>query len=309
MTVVLPGDIVPLPSSSSSSIKLGPGLLPSQPDPSAASSSSSSHTLTSIRPGALGQLVDGNRSKGKRKDDSDSQGGPSSSRPSSQAWWVETNTKRYIPSPGDSVIGQITNRGAESYTVSLFSAHQTTLPALSFEGATKRHKPNLKIGQLVYARVVSADRFTEPELTCVDPVTGKSEGFGELKVEERNGKQGFAMVWKISIGLARSLLRPNHKLLPTLANHFPFEAAIGANGQVWIRASEPRQVITVGKVLEEADSLYYPEQDSNVFRSGMEVEEEEQEQEGGLGELAEKVVLDRGMIGEKRIKALVANFA
>ena len=55
------------------------------------------------------------------------------------------------------------------------------LDALAFEGATKRSKPNLKIGTLVYARVVSALRDMEPELECVDGATGKAEGFGELK--------------------------------------------------------------------------------------------------------------------------------
>lgn len=100
---------------------------------------------------------------------------------------------------------QITNRGAESYTVSLFSAHQATLPALSFEGATKRHKPNLKVGALVYAKVVSADRFTEPELTCVNAVTGKSDGFGDLKTtDERGEKTGHAMLFRTSLGLART---------------------------------------------------------------------------------------------------------
>ncbi|CDR99735.1 hypothetical protein [Sporisorium scitamineum] len=142
MTVVLPGDVISIPSGSA--IKLGPGLLPTPSTPS---------SWTAIRPGALGQIASSS-STSKTKD-------------AQTAFWVETNTLRYVPAPGDSVIGQITNRGAESYTVTLFSAHSATLPALSFEGATKRHKPNLRIGSLVYARIVSADRFTEPELTWV----------------------------------------------------------------------------------------------------------------------------------------------
>ena len=217
MTVVLPGDVVPF--ASSSSIKLGPGLLPT---PAPASTS-----LTAIRPGALGQIEPSTSSIAKKKDNE-------------AAFWVETNTSRvrtshpphpshsiaapytnpypsfplshcvrcleqYVPAPSDPVIAQITNRGAEAYTVTLFSAHAATLPALSFEGATKRHKPNLRIGALVYARIVSADRFTEPELTCVNPVTGKSDGFGDLKTtDERGEKSGHAMLFRISIGLART---------------------------------------------------------------------------------------------------------
>lgn len=33
----------------------------------------------------------------------------------------------------------------------------------------------------MYARVSLANRDMEPELECVDPATGKAEGFGELK--------------------------------------------------------------------------------------------------------------------------------
>lgn len=55
-----------------------------------------------------------------------------------------------------------------------------TLDALAFEGATKRSKPNLKIGAIVYARVTLAQAFAEPEIECVDQTTQKSQGFGEL---------------------------------------------------------------------------------------------------------------------------------
>ncbi|KAK0542655.1 exosome non-catalytic core subunit rrp40, partial [Tilletia horrida] len=106
----------------------------------------------------------------------------------------------YIPAPSDTVIGQITARGPDFYTVSLLSSHTAALPVLAFEGATKRHRPNLRVGSLVYARVVSAERHTDPELSCVNPVNGKSDGLGELKVAER--EVGCAMVFKISLGLA-----------------------------------------------------------------------------------------------------------
>lgn len=152
------------------------------------------------------------------------------------------------------MVAQITNRGADSYTVSLFGAHAATLPALAFEGATKRHKPNLNIGALVYARIVSADRFTEPELTCLNPLTAKSDGFGHLKTTDHRGeKVAHAMLFHTSLGLARSLLRPDHPLLGLVAAHFPFEAAIGQNGAVWVRANEPSHLVAVGRLLHAAD--------------------------------------------------------
>ncbi|KAI3477831.1 hypothetical protein L1887_60340 [Cichorium endivia] len=242
MTVVLPGDAVPL--ASTSALKLGPGLLPTPP-PSASISTAAAPppSLTAIRAGALGHI-------GASQASSSSSSSVAVSKPKhadSAAVWVESNTQRvrptrclivslhratnadcplvallcsdpharqYVPAPGDSVVAQITNRGADSYTVSLFGAHAATLPALAFEGATKRHKPNLNIGALVYARIVSADRFTEPELTCLNPLTAKSDGFGHLKTTDHRGeKVAHAMLFHTSLGLARSLLRPDHPLL------------------------------------------------------------------------------------------------
>ncbi|GAK67754.1 exosome complex exonuclease rrp40 [Moesziomyces antarcticus] len=286
MTVVLPGDAVPL--ASTSALKLGPGLLPTPPSTSTSTSTAAtpSPSLTAIRTGALGHI-------GASQASSSSSSSVASSKPKhaeSAAVWVESNTQRvrptrrlisslfvepptltdtdilllcsalstharqYVPAPGDSVVAQITNRGADSYTVSLFGAHAATLPALAFEGATKRHKPNLNIGALVYARIVSADRFTEPELTCLNPLTAKSDGFGHLKTTDHRGeKVAHAMLFHTSLGLARSLLRPDHPLLGLVAAHFPFEAAIGQNGAVWVRANEPSHLVAVGRLLHAAD--------------------------------------------------------
>lgn len=47
-----------------------------------------------------------------------------------------------------------------------------TLDALGFEGVTKRSRPNLVPGDLVYARVKAAARDADPEIICTD-ATGK----------------------------------------------------------------------------------------------------------------------------------------
>lgn len=108
----------------------------------------------------------------------------------------------------DHVLCQITNRGAESYQVLILNSYTTaSLAALSFEGATKRNKPNLKVGTLLYAQVISASRHFEVEVSCVDLATGKSNGFGELKAERpdagKSSSDMTAMIWSVSCGLAR----------------------------------------------------------------------------------------------------------
>ncbi|EPQ29251.1 uncharacterized protein PFL1_03006 [Pseudozyma flocculosa PF-1] len=298
MTVVLPGDTISLASTSTlplggggggggGAIKLGPGLLPSPTSPHTA--------LTAIRPGALGHLSSAGSGSGIGK-----------SR-SSEGWWVETNTTRYVPAPNDSIIGQITNKGAESYTVHLSAAHSAILPVLSFEGATKRHKPNLAIGTLVYARLLSADRFTEPELTCIDPQTGKAEGYGELTATNARGvPQGVAMAYRVSTGLARSLVRPKHDLLRTVAKSITFEAAIGVNGFVWIRAANVAQVVAVGKILKLADQHAVDFDSSRLARPAddrMHTDDDDDDEVEGWD--ADEIVRHRASLDAKTIKAIL----
>lgn len=79
------------------------------------------------------------------------------------------------------MLGTITARQAESYRVDIGSASPATLDFLAFEGASKRNRPSLRVGSLVYARVSVAQRHLDPELQCFDASTGKGAGFGELK--------------------------------------------------------------------------------------------------------------------------------
>lgn len=55
---------------------------------------------------------------------------------------------QYIPSQKELVLGTIIARHAEGYRVDIGSSQMAQLDALAFEGATKRSKPNLKVGQL-----------------------------------------------------------------------------------------------------------------------------------------------------------------
>ncbi|KAJ3344345.1 exosome non-catalytic core subunit rrp40 [Gonapodya sp. JEL0774] len=159
-------------------------------------------------------------------------------------WWVDSNFKRYVPVQGEPVVGQVTFKSADYFRVDIGAAHQAQLSALAFEGATKRNRPPLEVGSLVYARVSLANRDMEPELECVDQTTGRAEGFGELK-------GGFVV--SCSLGMARSLLLPTHPLLPALGARFPFETAVGLNGRVWISASTEERIAVVARCIVMAD--------------------------------------------------------
>ncbi|CAG8517477.1 7829_t:CDS:2 [Funneliformis mosseae] len=143
LKVVLPGD--PIDLEKKESLKLGPGLTQTQ------------DSIICIKAGILNHSKDGKKV------------------------WVDSNQKRYIPVGGESVLGIVTYKGGEFYRLDIGSAHQATLSNTAFENATKKNRPILNIGSLVYARVSSANKDMEPELECINPSTNKADGFGELE--------------------------------------------------------------------------------------------------------------------------------
>ena len=64
------------------------------------------------------------------------------------------------------MVGIIEDKGGDSYRVNIFSGASAILNKLSFEGATKRNRPDLHIGDVVYCMVSLAHRHLETELTC-----------------------------------------------------------------------------------------------------------------------------------------------
>ena len=132
-------------------------------------------------------------------------------------------------------------------------AAQALLPHLAFENATKKTRPQLPAGALVYCRIASSqshNKFQEPELTCINPATGKADGLGELKG---------GMVFPISIGLATRLLLKKQRedggvaVLDSIAKKWPFEVAVGKNGFIWVDAGDVKRTILIGRVLTETD--------------------------------------------------------
>lgn len=65
------------------------------------------------------------------------------------------------------MLGVVTDKHADDYRVEIRASSSAILSALAFEGATKRSRPRLQIGTIVYARVSLAVKDCEPELTCI----------------------------------------------------------------------------------------------------------------------------------------------
>ncbi|ORX49315.1 hypothetical protein BCR36DRAFT_353753 [Piromyces finnis] len=208
---ILPGETVSLDKYKNEKdvIKIGPGLLHEK------------HQISAMKAGTLKNY-------------------------NNQKWWIDSSQRRYVPSLNEHVIGKIIAKTQDYFRVDIGSAHSALLSTLAFEGATKRNKPNLEIGALVYARVSLANKDMEPELECISATTGKANGFGELK-------NGFLI--KCSLGLCRSLLNPNTPILTALGEHFAFETAIGMNGRVWLNTADISNTILLSNAIKNSEFL------------------------------------------------------
>eukprot|EP00116_Pleurobrachia_bachei_P007686 sb/3467948/ len=211
-------------------------------------------------------------------------------RSTGKSVWIDRNSRRYVPALEERVIGIIAGRMADEYRVDIGGAHYAMMSSIAFEGATQRNKPDLKIGSLVYGKVVAdtppshcqigslvygiarpsplthvplrligslvygkvvaANKDVEPELSCVHK-NGKSNGLQVL--------EGGYLI-NCSLGLCRKLLRHERPLplLEPLFAHFKlFEICVGINGRVWINSDNVKHTLCISLYLNKCE--YLPE--------------------------------------------------
>lgn len=165
--------------------------------------------------------------------------------------WVENNQKRYVPALEDMVIGVVEERHSEDVRLDINGTDTATLSSLAFEGATKKNRPHLDIGSLVYCRITRASKNMEAEASCIEPGSNKSWVGGETLYGELKGGN----VIQVSLGLARSLLVPNGPVLTTLGAKIPFQSAVGVNGRVWIQSSSTEHTVLLSIAIAKADTM------------------------------------------------------
>ncbi|XP_071824900.1 exosome complex component RRP40-like [Apostichopus japonicus] len=165
------------------------------------------------------------------------------------AFWIDNHQRRYIPAKGESIIGVVSLKAGDIFRVNIGSNLPAALSYLSFEGATKRNRPNVQIGDLVYAKLLVANRDMEPELVCIDG-SGQSNGLGVLS------REGF--MFKCSLHLCRKILSPDCSLLRVLGKKIPLEVTVGMNGRIWLRCRSVNDTICAMNAILAAE--YTPEQ-------------------------------------------------
>ncbi|XP_043473089.1 exosome complex component RRP40 [Leptopilina heterotoma] len=142
-------------------------------------------------------------------------------------YYVNSYEKRYVPNRGESVVGIVTQKAGDIFKVDIGSSEQASLSYLAFEGASKRNRPDVQIGDVIYGKLLVASKDMEPELVCVDSFGKK----GKLGVLSADG-----MLFSCSLSLVRKILNPTCPLLHLLAKEHKYELAIGMNGKIWLKA-------------------------------------------------------------------------
>jgi exosome complex component RRP40 len=211
--------------------------------------------------------------------------------PNNNTYFVKQNIRKYRPILEDRVIGIIEERvgndgsGGDMYRVNVGGSHPAMLSNLNFEGATKRNKPNLTCGMLLYARIESTPPAMDVVLSCM--LGPHDAGIPRKDWMTNEGTYGVltgGTCCRVPLGLARELLYPNNLVLQELGKkhyHLPFEICVGVNGLLWVHSSRPEftiliqnailnsQVLTEGQVRGMVKSLV-----DTVQKSIMEEEED-----------------------------------
>jgi exosome complex component RRP40 len=112
--------------------------------------------------------------------------------------------------------------------------------------ATFEFHLHLFLGDVVYAKIVTASKDMEAELVCVDAY-GKKSGLGQLE----NG--GF--LFSVPLHLVRKMLSPESVLLKKLGQTLKFEIAVGMNGRIWVRTTHPKDTICIANAIWAAEHM------------------------------------------------------
>jgi exosome complex component RRP40 len=187
-------------------------------------------------------------------------------------YYVQQNLRRYYqPALEDRVVGIVQDRagsdgaGGDLYRVDIGASHLATVSNLSaFEGASKRNRPGLAPGQVLYARVAALHGNGSNNSSILDPTLECRNGPHDAGVPRRDwmtnegcyGELHGGTVCKISTGLARELLNPDNLVLNELARcKIAFEVAVGVNGMLWIHSVLPEYTVLIQNAIQNSEVL------------------------------------------------------
>ncbi|KAI1280662.1 Exosome complex component RRP40 [Halotydeus destructor] len=173
------------------------------------------------------------------------------SRDKPTLFWVDCRQKRYMPVRGERVVGTVIAKGSLTARIDIGANDLATLNLLAFEGATKKNRPDINVGDVVFARILTAHKDIETELVCISS-KNKKDGMGILTPTQANA---FSFVINVPLQVVRRLLTPGCELLPSLGKKFRFEIAVGMNGRIWICSNSALNTMFICNSISEVEHL------------------------------------------------------
>ncbi|QDZ25168.1 exosome complex exonuclease [Chloropicon primus] len=179
----------------------------------------------------------------------------------SKRYWVETRHQRYVPTMEDLVVGIVLDCHGENYSVDIGGPQHALLPILDFTGATRRNRPMLGYGDVVYASVSLADRDIDPMVTCVEKNSNRSKGLGPLK-------GGYVV--KVATGFSRDLLSGSNgvdeeeeeglgtspsNVLALLGESLQYECCLGVNGCLWVKGETHAETLLIKNAILNSQNI------------------------------------------------------
>jgi len=159
-----------------------------------------------------------------------------------------TTPQKYFPEEEDHIIGVIVNKNAEIYVLDIGGPSEAALGVLDFEGASKRNRPFLEAGNLIYAKVLHVNKSTRPRLTCISKMSNKDWASGESIYGEL--KEG--MVLDFPMSFCKSLLKDEKNLLEELKKYVTYEIAIGHNGKIWVNSTSLKNIMLILNIIRKS---------------------------------------------------------
>ena len=171
----------------------------------------------------------------------------------------------YSAKVGDVVIGIISQKTYEMYRVNILANKEASLNSTDFEGATRKTKPNLNVGDVVFARVEKENKYSNVTLTCKSLSNSKGWSSGESTYGELKGGK----LYDYNRYLCLKLLDNKafiHRLKECVDK---LQLKIGYNGRIWIKTENINNIPKVFQAIKEGINLNDDEREkylNNLFK-------------------------------------------
>ncbi len=149
----------------------------------------------------------------------------------------------------DQVIGMVSGKVGEYYLLDLGQHQVALLGIYEFEGATKKNRPVLPEGTLVYCKVKQTCTHLRSKLSCKSKQTKKEWMTGEAYYGEL--KEG--MLLSVQVSTARRLEKEGDGLFKQIGGLCNFEVCVGVNGRVWVKGQTVNDTVVISNILQQLD--------------------------------------------------------